>query len=158
MSVEDDATTLLDRIGVLRRPSDLDLLVFFARHPRALLSSEHLAAFLGYGAKEIAASLDLLVDGGFVSRTPHARHAARMYVIAMDASHGDWLPALLRMASTREGRLALIKALRRRSAAPALVFPAGRVSKEDDGNEGSAPIYRGASDPLRTNGSRGGDR
>jgi hypothetical protein len=156
MSVEDDATTLLDRIGVLRHPSDLDLLIFFARHPQALLSSEHLAAFLGYGAKEIAASLDLLVEGGFVSRTPHPKHAARMYAIA-DGSHGEWLPALLAMASTREGRLALIKTLRRRSAATPRVFPAGRMSKED-GEQGSAPANRGASNAPGTHGSRGGDR
>jgi hypothetical protein len=30
------------------RPCDLDLLIFFARHPRILLASEQLAVLLGY--------------------------------------------------------------------------------------------------------------
>jgi hypothetical protein len=157
MSVDDDAATLLDRIGVLRRPSDLDLLIFFARHPRALLSSEHLAAFLGYRAKDIAASLDLLVDGGFVSRTPHPKQTARLYVIATDSSHGDWLPALRLLAATRQGRLALIRALRRRSSATPLVFPTGRVAGTDGGP--SPESADGSSvDGSRAHGGRGGDR
>ena len=156
MSVEDDAAALLDRIGVLRRPSDLDLLIFFSRHPRALLSSEHLAAFLGYSAKEIAPSLDLLLESGVVSRTPHAKHTARMYLIA-DPSRVDWLPGLKRTASTREGRLALIKALRRRSTAAPLVFPAGRVSR-DDGDHQAETGTGGALEAPPTHGSQNGER
>src|SRR5688572_24662044 len=64
MTQDDGVQALLERIGVLRQPSDLDLLLFFARHPRTLLPSEHLSTIVGYGLKEIAASLDLLVDAG----------------------------------------------------------------------------------------------
>lgn len=46
MKIEEHARRLLDRIGVLGHPSDLDLLIFFARHPRSLLASEHLATLL----------------------------------------------------------------------------------------------------------------
>jgi hypothetical protein len=47
---------------VLRHVSDLDLLLFLRGILGRFFSTEHLAAFLGYGVKEIAAS-ELLVDG-----------------------------------------------------------------------------------------------
>ena len=37
---------LLGSIGILRHPCDLDLLIFFHRHPRVILTSERLAAYL----------------------------------------------------------------------------------------------------------------
>lgn len=112
MNIEEHASRLIERIGVLRHPSDLDLLIFFARHPRSLLPSEHLSTFLGYGTKEIAASLDLLVDAGLVARTESRRHPARMFVFAEGGPDRGWFPDLLKIASTREGRLAILWALR----------------------------------------------
>ncbi len=109
--LEDDARRLVARVDVIRRPSDLDLLIFFARHPRTLLASEQLAAFLGYGIKEIAGSLDTLVSAGLISRTATPLHAARLYELPLDHPiRGGWLPALLQLASTREGRLAMMTA------------------------------------------------
>ena len=54
----DDARTLLTRIPAIQGSCDLDLLVFFAKHQRTLLTSEHLARLLGYPLKGIAQSLD----------------------------------------------------------------------------------------------------
>src|SRR5712691_4959482 len=48
---------LLDRIGCLRYPCDLDLLLFFHRHPRAILISERLAEYVGYELPQVAQSL-----------------------------------------------------------------------------------------------------
>lgn len=115
MDLEHEARRLLGQRDVLRHPSDLDLLIFFARHPRSLLSSEQLATFLGYGAKDIATSLDLLLETGFLTRTPNPKHAARMYVFAVNSPGGGWLSALKDLASTRAGRVALIGAIRGRS-------------------------------------------
>jgi len=115
MDQDHDARRLLDHIDVLRQPSDLDLLIFFARHPRSLLASEQSEAFLGYGVKEIAASPDLLLGAALITRTPHPSLAARFYVFSVDGPNGEWLPALLKLASTREGRLAMIWELRRRA-------------------------------------------
>ena len=116
----EEARRLLDRIRVLKHACDLDLLVFFARHPRSLLASESLASFLGYDLKDIAASLDVLLGAGLLKRAQTPAHAARLYVFALDGAHvgpdGGWLPALLEMASTRQGRLALREALRCRSS------------------------------------------
>ncbi len=115
----EDVRRLLDRIRVLRHACDLDLLVFFARHPRSLLTSESLASFLGYDLKNIADSLDVLLGAGLLKRTQTPTHAARLYVFAPDGTpggtNGGWLPSLLELASTREGRLALRDALARRS-------------------------------------------
>jgi len=106
----DRACALLDGIGVLRHPCDLDLLVFFARHPRSLMASEHLAALLGYGLPQIADSLEVLLSADLVTRTQQASRPARMYVLAAGAT-GDWLPPFLEFAATRPGRLAMRRVL-----------------------------------------------
>ena len=109
---QDRARLLLDRIGVLRHPCDLDLLVFFARHPRSLMASEQLAALLGYGHQQIAESLDVLLRADLVTRTQKAARPARMYVLASSAND-EWLPPFLEFAATRLGHLAMRRALAR---------------------------------------------
>lgn len=111
----EDARRLLDRIGLLKHACDLDLLVFFARHPRALVTSEQLAAWLGHELKQIARSLDVLLDAGLLTRTQNPAHAARMYVFVIGGSNGDWVPTLLKLVSTRGGRLAVKEELSRRA-------------------------------------------
>ena len=117
MEIDKEAQGLLAQINVLRQPSDLDLLLFFARHPRCHLSTDQISAFLGYGFNEISSGLDRLLEGGYLTRTPNPRNSARLYVFALGADGGGgWLPALLGMASTREGRLALVATLKQPSA------------------------------------------
>ena len=102
---------LPDQIGVLRHPCDLDLLLFFARHPRTLLTSEQLAIWLGYESKRIADSLELLLSAGFLTRTQNRTHAARLYVFDIRDPTGGWLPPLLELTSMREGLLSMKEAL-----------------------------------------------
>ena len=108
---EEAARTLLSRIPALQLPSDLDLLVFFARHPRTLMASEQLARLVGYKPNEIAKSLDVLLDLGLLMRTPNRTRTARMYVFPTEGTNDGWLPAFVELASTRDGRLALRRAL-----------------------------------------------
>jgi hypothetical protein len=105
--------TLLNAIPALKRPCDLDLLVFFAKHSRALLSPEQLARLLGYDLKEVARSLDVLLAAGYLTRSPKQNRArpARMYVFSDDAMNAGPLPAIVRLASSRKGRTALRLAL-----------------------------------------------
>lgn len=107
----DNVDRLLDQIGVLRHSCDLDLLLFFARHPRTLLTSEQLATWLGYESKRIAESLEILLAAGFLTRTQNRTHAARMYVFDISGTPGGWLPPLLELTSTREGLLSLKEVL-----------------------------------------------
>lgn len=107
----DQVRTLLNRIPALRRPCDLDLLVFFARHPRTLMTSEQLARLLGYKLNEIARSLDVLLKAGLLTRTQKPARLARMYVFATGGTNGGWLPTFVEFASTRDGRLALRREL-----------------------------------------------
>ena len=146
MEIEDRADRLLERIRVLRHPSDLDLLVFFAKHPHSLLASEHLATFLGYSNKEMAASLDLLVDAGLVTRSQSERHPARMFVFAERDPDRDWFSDLLTIAGTREGRLAILRTLRR------------RVSGHDAPSEASSAADRPARPVLVGRKPDGGQR
>ncbi|MEP7310351.1 MAG: hypothetical protein ABJA98_33010 [Acidobacteriota bacterium] len=108
---DEQTRRLLDQIGVLRDPCDLDLLVFFVRHPRVLLTSDQIAAFLGYEVKRLGESLDVLVTAALLTRMQTPTSAARMHVFAVGGPHDGWLPSLVEVASTREGRLALRAAL-----------------------------------------------
>ncbi len=118
----EQAHRLLDRIPVLRDSCDLDVLLFFVRHPRALLSSDQIATLLGCGVKKLGDSLDVLVTADLLSRTQKQNGVARLYVFAESVAP-DWLPSLVELASTRAGRLALRNALkdRRKRTPPAQI-------------------------------------
>lgn len=105
---------LLDRIGCLRNPCDLDLLLFFYRHPRAFLIGERLAEYAGYDLAQVEQSLEALITAGLLRRTPDSTPPARLYVLSQGSTRGGWLSSLLRIAVTREGRLAVIQALKQR--------------------------------------------
>lgn len=107
---------LLDRIGCLRHACDLDLLLFFHRHPRAFLIGERLAAYVGYDLPQVEQSLETLITAGLLRRSPDSTHPARLYVLAPGSTLGGWLSSLLRLAATREGRLAVIHALKQRQS------------------------------------------
>ena len=107
---DEEARCLLGRIGMLRDRCDLDLLLFFVRHPRVLLSSDKIAALLGYTVKQLGDSLEALVTANLLSRTQKPSGVARLYVFA-DGDAPDWLSSLGELASTREGQLALRSAL-----------------------------------------------
>jgi hypothetical protein len=102
---------VLARLPYLHHRCDLDLLVFFHRHPRVLLTSERLVAVLGYDFKQIAGSLETLIAAKVVTRTQHQTTAARMYTFDALDSDNDSLAPLLRTAYARAGRLAIIRAL-----------------------------------------------
>jgi hypothetical protein len=108
---QEHARRILERIDALRHPCDLDLLIFFARHPCTIMASEELAAFLGYELKQIAESLEVLLGAELLRRTQKSTYAVRMYVLAAGDSGSGWWPELLELASTRDGRLALRLAL-----------------------------------------------
>jgi predicted transcriptional regulator len=88
----------------------LDLLLFFHRHPHCLLTSERLAAYVGYDLNQIARSLDLLSDAGLLKRSQNPTHAARMYVLQTPGT--GWLTSLIGIASTRDGRKNLLDAMK----------------------------------------------
>ena len=111
----DEVRELLDRAGIFGHACDLDLLLFFVAHSRSLLASESLAAYLGYELKQIADSLEVLLAAGLLKRTQTSAHAARLYVLEAGATNHEWLPRLLEIASTRQGRAALRKTLARRA-------------------------------------------
>jgi hypothetical protein len=105
---------LLNGIGALCHPCDLDLVLFFHRHPSALLTSDRLAAYVGYDLNQVGRSLDLLTEAGLLERSQNPPDAARMYVLK--TAESGWLASLLEIASTRDGRRDLIEAMR--EAAP----------------------------------------
>src|SRR4051812_3848732 len=104
------AEDVLATIGVLRHPCDLDLLLFFQRHPRAMLTSDRIAAYVGYPLDRVERSLDLLTGTGFLERSQHPAYAARLHVLTAPAP-GGWLAALLEAGATPHGRRELLHAM-----------------------------------------------
>jgi DNA-binding MarR family transcriptional regulator len=103
--------SLLDRIGAIRRPCDLDLLVFFYRHPRALLTGEQIVSYLGRDREEVAKALEGLIAAGLVTRSHDPSRTARLYVLELDALPGGLLTAFLEIAISRQGRHDLMQLL-----------------------------------------------
>jgi len=107
---------LLDRIGCLRHLCDLDLLLFFHRHPRAFLMSERLAEYVGHDLPHVEQSLEILITAGLLRRPQGSNPPARLYVLTPGSTLGGWVSSLLRLAATRKGRLAVIHALKQRQS------------------------------------------
>ena len=105
------AKRLLADATVIRDACDLDLLVFLHRHPRTMLTSENLAALVGYDMRQIGKGLDAFVDAGILERIQSSTHAARMYLLSLQGPRGGGLKAVLELGSTREGRRKLLKVL-----------------------------------------------
>ncbi len=114
-----ELTRLLERASVIQSACELDLLAFLRRHPRSLLTSEQLAGFVGHNIKDIARALDAFIEAGLLGRTaPRSTHAARMFLLLFDGPQGRPVRALLELASTREGRQAILEALTARESGP----------------------------------------
>ena len=133
---DESADRLLERVAVLGTRCDLDLLIFFARHPRVLLTSEQLATWLGYGLKQIAASLDVMQEAELVKRTQNPTHAARLYRFRPD-SLGPNFRGILDLARTLEGRRQIRQLLIKRQPRPRRTTPRTNLSNV---TEALAPI------------------
>src|SRR5207249_9294596 len=107
---------LLDRIGCLKHPCDLDLVLFCERRPRAFLIRERLAEYVGYDLTQVEHSLETLITAGLLRRSQDSTHPAQLYVLTRGSTLGGWLASLLRIAATREGRLTVIYVLKQREA------------------------------------------
>jgi len=102
---------LLERSTVLYHPCDVDLLLFFYRHPRSLLTSDQLATLVGYSVSQIAKSLDAFIAAGIIERSQNPTHHARMYRL-VDSAPGGWVSSIVKLASTRHGRYDVMRALK----------------------------------------------
>ena len=106
-----DLRSMLDRIRGIRDACDLDLLLFFHRHPRALLTSEQLVAYIGYERDQVAKSLDGLIAAGLLTRSQNPSHPARLYVLKPGSLPEGLLARFLADAATHEGRQEVMRLL-----------------------------------------------
>jgi hypothetical protein len=97
----------------IQNACDLDLLAFLHRHPCTLLTNEQLAGFVGYNIEDIVRALDAFMKARLLRRTtPQLMHAARMFLLLLNGPPGGSVRALLESAGTREGRRAILEALK----------------------------------------------
>jgi DNA-binding MarR family transcriptional regulator len=102
---------MLDRIQGIRHACDLDLLLFFYRHSRALLTGERLVSSVGYDREQVGKSLDGLIEAGLLTRSQNPSHTARLYVLELSGSQGGLLSSLLKIAATHQGRQEVMQLL-----------------------------------------------
>ena len=102
---------MLDRVRGIRHACDLDLLLFFYRHPRALLTIEWLSTCIGYDREHIAKALDGFIANGLLTQSQSRSHAAHLYVLAPGGLADGPLSSLLEFAATRAGRQGVIRLL-----------------------------------------------
>src|SRR2546430_8427860 len=93
---------LLDRIECLRHPCDLDLLLFFSRHPRAYLITERLAEYVGYELPQVAQSLETVITAGLLRRSPDSTHPAPLYLLTPGSPRGGGVSSLPRNTPKHE--------------------------------------------------------
>jgi hypothetical protein len=101
-------------LDLLAHPCDLDLLLFFSRHPRALLTLDDLVSRVGYDVQQLSVGLDTLRSAGLLtwskSKLDDSAPVSRLYQLTPDTWDGV-LPAFLWVATTAAGRRALRRAL-----------------------------------------------
>lgn len=125
---------LLKQATMLQNGCDVDLLLFFRRHPHVLLTGDQLTRYLGYDIHQVGNSLERMIAGGFIRKSQHAAHPARMYRLSNGSGDDDGaLDALLELASTPDGRRAVIKALRGAAAS-------GPGAVSGPAPDGTAPV------------------
>ena len=106
------AVQLIEAAG-LRDACELDLLLFFSRHPRIVLGREHLAAYVGYEVRQVARALERLLGAGLLKRTLNHGAPGRAYILEVDHVEA-WFDPLRRLCATPAGRNALKMLLKQR--------------------------------------------
>jgi predicted transcriptional regulator len=104
-------------LKLLHSPCDLDVLLFAARHPRALLAVDDIARAVGHDPEDVRVAIETLTVAGLITRTKMRRHADDGGVLFYEFTPGTWdamLPALCWVAASANGRRALLQALLRR--------------------------------------------
>jgi hypothetical protein len=107
----EDLRSLLNGLGGIRHPCDVDLLLFFYRHPRALLTAEKLVSYLGQDHERVAKSIDGLIAAGLLTRSQNPSRSARLYQLSLDGHPGGQLASFLKIASARQGRSEVMRLL-----------------------------------------------
>jgi DNA-binding MarR family transcriptional regulator len=89
-----------------------DMLVFLDRHPSILVSTDHLALFVGYATAEVVAALDSLECSGLVQRS-RVSQGVRLYQLTApaDPARRDALERLTTLADSHTVRLLLARRL-----------------------------------------------
>lgn len=114
---QQELRSMLAGIRHVRHACDLDLLLFFYRHPCALLTADQLVAYLGYERAQVGRSLEEMIAAGLVTRSKNPAHTARLYVLKPDALPGGLLRSFLKIVATHQGRQEALRLLH--PAAPA---------------------------------------
>lgn len=121
---------MLDEVRCIRHACDLDLLLFFTRHPSALLAAEQIFARLGCDFQQAAVSLEALVDAGIVKRSRGRTGAVCLYALEAGGLEDAALRSLLRLSATPSGRRNIMRLLESRLGSGNVAGDARRAAPE----------------------------
>lgn len=107
-----EALRLVEAAGI-RETYEFDLLLFFLRHPRVVLSSEQLATYVGHEVQHVARALEVMLGARLLEQGGSPAVAGRMYVLALDHVV-ERLEPVRRLCATTDGRHALRTLLKER--------------------------------------------
>ena len=102
----------------IRDACDLDLMLFFYRHPRVLLTADRLATCVGYDREPVARALDGLIAGGLLAQIRSRSNTVNLYVLELGGLASEALASLLEFAVSRDGRLSVLRLLTAASDRP----------------------------------------
>jgi hypothetical protein len=103
---------LVEAAGI-RTACEFDVLVFFSRHPRVVLSDEQLATYVGHEIHEVARALQRLLSASLLKLVRNPSAATGMYLLAVERVE-QWLGPMRQLCATPDGRHALRTSLKAR--------------------------------------------
>jgi DNA-binding MarR family transcriptional regulator len=101
-------------LNLLGCPCDLDVLIFFLRHPRVLLTLDDLAARVGYDVHDVGASIAVLAARGLLEHSKDGAERRQSEAVLYRFTLRKWdaiRGPLLYLASSADGRRSLRRAL-----------------------------------------------
>ena len=94
--------------------AEWDVLAFLHRHGTTIANAAHIVRLIGYSQNVVESALDNLTRAGLIQVSPGLDGIGLFKFIPLDTpARHDCLEALIKMGDRRNGRLQLIRALRK---------------------------------------------
>ena len=94
--------------------AEWDVLAFLYRHGTTIASAAHMVRLIGYSQSVVASALDNLMRAGLIQGSRGSDGTGLYKFILLDTpARQECLGALIKMGDRRNGRLQLIRALRK---------------------------------------------
>jgi DNA-binding MarR family transcriptional regulator len=113
-TMELSVQSCVDGAGILQL-GEWDVLIFVYRRGASLISTDQVARLIGYDKKVVSDVLDRLERGKLIERSPSSRGVCFYRIpVSTGAGQQSCFRQIISLSKSRDGRLLLMKRLRRR--------------------------------------------